>query len=63
MCKDACGRQALGFSEGKHHHHLGACLKCKFLSPTPTLPSPEFHGQRSLVGYSPWGHNESDTTE
>ena len=23
----------------------------------------EFHGQRSLVGYSPWGHKESDTTE
>ena len=23
----------------------------------------EFHGQRSLVGYSPWGHRESDTTE
>ena len=22
-----------------------------------------FYGQRSLVGYSPWGHNESDTTE
>ena len=21
------------------------------------------HGQRSLEGYSPWGHNESDTTE
>ena len=21
------------------------------------------HGWRSLVGYSPWGHNESDTTE
>ena len=21
------------------------------------------HGQRSLVGYSPWGHKESDTTE
>ena len=20
-------------------------------------------GQRSLVGYSPWGHKESDTTE
>ena len=20
------------------------------------------HGQRSLVGYSPWGHEESDTT-
>ena len=23
----------------------------------------EFHGQRSLVGYSSWGHKESDTTE
>ena len=23
----------------------------------------EFHRQRSLVGYSPWSHKESDTTE
>ena len=23
----------------------------------------KFHGQRSLVGYSPWGHKESDTAE
>ena len=23
----------------------------------------EFHGQRSLVGYSSWGHKELDTTE
>ena len=23
----------------------------------------KFLGQRSLVGYSPWGHKESDTTE
>ena len=23
----------------------------------------EFHGQRSLVGYSPWGCKESDTIE
>ena len=22
-----------------------------------------FHGQRSLAGYSPWGHKESDMTE
>ena len=21
------------------------------------------HGQRSLAGYSPWGHKQSDTTE
>ena len=23
----------------------------------------QFHGERSLVGYSPWGRKESDTTE
>ena len=23
----------------------------------------ESHGQRSLAGYSPWGHKESDTTQ
>ena len=30
---------------------------------TPVLLPRKFHGQRSLVGYSPWGHKESDTTE
>ena len=31
--------------------------------PTPVFLLGESHGQRSLVGYSPWGHKESDTTE
>ena len=31
--------------------------------PTPVLLPGKFHGQRSLVGYSPWGRKESDTTE
>ena len=31
--------------------------------PTPVFLTGEFHVQRSLVGYSPWGHKESDTTE
>ena len=31
--------------------------------PTPVLLPRKFHGQRSLVGYSPWDHKESDTTE
>jgi len=31
--------------------------------PTPVFLPGEFHGQRSLVDYSPWGHKESDTTE
>ena len=30
--------------------------------PTLVFLPGEFHGQRSLVGYSPWGHKESDTT-
>ena len=29
--------------------------------PTPVFLPGEFHGQRSLVGYSPWGRKESDT--
>jgi len=31
--------------------------------PTPVLLPGKSHGQRSLLGYSPWGHKESDTTE
>ena len=31
--------------------------------PTPVLLPGELHGQRSLLGYSPWGRKESDTTE
>ena len=31
--------------------------------PTPLFLPEEFCGQRSLVGYSPWGRKESDMTE
>ena len=31
--------------------------------PTPVFLPGEFHGQKNLVGYSPWGHTESDTIE
>ena len=31
--------------------------------PTPVFLPGEFHGQRSLMTYSPWGCKESDTTE
>ena len=30
---------------------------------TPVFLPGEFHGWRSLVGYSPWGHKELNTTE
>ena len=32
-------------------------------NPQPVFLSGKSHGQRSLVGYSPWGHKELDTTE
>ena len=31
--------------------------------PTPVFLPGEFHGQRSLAGYSPWSCRELDTTE
>ena len=31
--------------------------------PTPVFLPGELHAQRSLLGYSPWNHKESDTTE
>ena len=33
------------------------------MQPTPVFLPGESHGQRSLVGHSPKGHNELDTTE
>ena len=51
------------------------CKRCRFdpwvwkipwrraQQPTPIFFPGKFHGRRSLVGYSPWGHKESDTTD
>ena len=47
------GVQSLGWED---------CLE-KEWQPTPVFLAGEFHGQRSLVVYSPWGYNESDMTE
>ena len=33
------------------------------MATTPVFLAGKSHGQRSLAGYSPWGHKESDTTE
>ena len=65
--------QSLGFPQCK-----SGCLQCgrpgfdpwvrkipwrRKWHPTPVLLPGKFHGWRSLVGYSPWGRKESDTTE
>ena len=53
----------------------GGCRRCRFDSwvgkipwsrkwqPTPVFLPGKFHGQRSLAGYSLWGHKESDMAE
>ena len=51
-----------------HVHVKGMCILplmgCRRKwQPTPRLLPRESHGQRSLVGYSPWGREESDTLE
>ena len=35
----------------------------KEMQPTPVFLPGESHRRRSMVGYSPWGHKELDTTE
>ena len=35
----------------------------KEMAPTPVSLTRKSHGQRSLAGYNPQGHKESDTTE
>jgi len=42
---------------------FGKVLWGKEWQPTPVFLPREFHRQRSLVGYSPWGHKELDITE
>ena len=45
---------------------MGRCGKIPWRrawQPTPVSLHGESHGQRSLAGYSPWVHKESDTTE
>ena len=33
------------------------------MAPSIAVLPGELHGHRSLAGYSPWGHQELDTTE
>ena len=44
-------------------HWVGKIPWRRAWQPTPIFLPGESHGQRSLVGYSPWGRKESDTTE
>ena len=45
------------------HTWVGKILWRRAWLPTPVFWPGECHGQRSLAGYSPRDHKESDTTE
>ena len=49
----------------RHVYQAPLTWTCQVFSlhPTPVLLPGKSHGRRSLVGCSPWDHEESDTTE
>ena len=56
-------RLGLGTDGGGHGNWQWVQLWRRKWQPTPVFFPGEFHGQRSLAGYSPWGGQESDRTE
>ena len=48
--------------KGFGHSWAGKILWKRPWQLTPVFLPGEFHGQRILLGYSPWGHKELDTT-
>ena len=50
-------------ARGRFNPWVGMIPWRKEWQPTPVFLPGEFHGQRSLAGYSPWGRKESDMTE
>ena len=58
MIKDLPAMQETGFNPW-----IGKIPWRREWLPTPVFLPGKFHGQRSLTGYSPWGHKKSDVTE
>ena len=45
------------------HTHIHIAYMHRCWQPTPVFLPGKSHGLRSLVGYSPWGHKDSNMTE
>ena len=65
ILRDVGSIPVLGRSPGEGN---GTLLQYSFFflhthNATPVFLPGKFHGERSLVGYRPWGYKESDTTE
>ena len=67
VCQYTCWWRFPGGSDGKESAcnagDPGSVPWRREWQPTPVFLPGEFHRQRSLVGYSPWGRKELDTTE
>ena len=61
------GKESTGQCRSHKRHGFGSwvgkILWSKKWQPIPVFLPGQFHGQKSLEGYSPWGHKESDTIE
>ena len=53
----------LGSILGWEDPPVGKILRRRKWQPTIVFLPGKSHGRRSVVGYDPWGHKESDTTE
>ena len=70
VCFIKCIHFPLGFPGGsvvmqkmQVHSWVGKIPQRRKWQAIPVFLPGKFHGQRSLVGYSPWGHKEYDMTE
>jgi len=52
-----------GDSKDRFHPWVGKSPWRRKWQPSPVWLPAKSHGQRSLMGYSPWGPKELDTTE
>ena len=59
LSQNAC----CGWGAWCHSEFWDICFPLISRLPTPVFLPGKSHGRRSLVGCSPWGHEESDTTE
>ena len=63
----ASGKQSACQFRRRKRHGFDPCVReipwSKKWQPTPVFLPGKFPGQRSLVGYSPWGSREWDMTE
>ena len=66
FCDNLEGWERVGggreIQEGVDIHLPMADSRRRQWHPTPVFLPGESYGQRTLVGYSPWGHKKSDMT-